>query len=67
MLISHVLCCFSVLVCCMSLVQIRVQMSEIEQKMEVWPLPVRSIALGAIERTSCDRTQAMSAIIPVSP
>jgi hypothetical protein len=72
MLISHVLCCFSVLVCCRSLVQIRVQMSEIEQKMEVWPLPVRSIALGAIEhttidRTSCDRTQAMSAVIPASP
>ena len=45
MLISHVLCCFGVLVCCRSLVQFVVQMSEIEQKMESWPLPVRSSAL----------------------
>jgi hypothetical protein len=45
LLISNILCCFSVLVCCRSLVQIGVQISEIEQKMEVWPLPVRSIAL----------------------
>jgi hypothetical protein len=55
-LISNILCCFSVLVCCRSLVQIGVQMGVIEHKMEVWPLLVRSIALGAIERTTIDRT-----------
>ena len=38
MLIYHVLCCFSVLVCCRSLVQFVAQMGEIEQKMESWPL-----------------------------
>jgi hypothetical protein len=36
-------------------VQIGVQMGEIEKKMEVWPLPVRSIALGEIERTAIER------------
>jgi hypothetical protein len=36
-------------------VQIGVQMGEIEQKMEVWPLPVRSIALGVIERITIER------------
>jgi hypothetical protein len=35
LLISDILCCFSILVCCRSLVQIGVQMGEIEQKMEV--------------------------------
>ena len=54
-LISDVLCCFSVLVCCRSLVLIVVQRGGIEQKMESWPLPVRSSRLrssprGAIER-----------------
>jgi hypothetical protein len=55
LLISNILCCFSVLVCCRSLVQIGVQMGEIEQKMEVWPLPMRSITLGAIECTAIER------------
>jgi hypothetical protein len=54
LLISHVLCCFSDLVCCRFLVQIVVQRGGIEQKMKSWPLPVRSSALqsspkGAIE------------------
>jgi hypothetical protein len=55
LLISNILCCFSVLVCCRSLVQIGVQMGEIEQKMEVWALPVRSIALGEIEHIAIER------------
>ena len=33
-LISDVLCCFTVLVCCRSVVQIRVQKGEIEQKLK---------------------------------
>jgi hypothetical protein len=55
LLISNILSCFSVLVCCRSLVKIGVQMGEIEQKMEVWALPVRSITLGEIERTAIER------------
>jgi hypothetical protein len=55
LLISNILCCFSILVYCRSLVQIGVQMGEIEQKMEVWPLPMRSVSLGAIERTAIER------------
>jgi hypothetical protein len=47
LLISNVLCCFSVLVCCRSLVEIVVQRGGIEQKMKSWPLPVRLVALGA--------------------
>jgi hypothetical protein len=43
--ISNILCYFSVLVCCRSLVQIGVQMGEIKQKIKVWPLPVQSSAL----------------------
>jgi hypothetical protein len=52
--ISNILCCFSILVCCRSLMQIGVQMGEIEQKIEVWPLPMRSVALGEIERTAIE-------------
>jgi hypothetical protein len=55
LLISNILCCFSVLVFCRSLVQIEVQMGEIEQKMEVWLLPMRSITLSEIERMSDNR------------
>ena len=35
--------------------QFMVQMGGIEQKMESWPLPVRSSTLGAIERTALER------------
>jgi hypothetical protein len=53
--VSNILCYFSVLVCCKSLVQIGVQMGEIKQKIKVWPLPVQSIALGEIECTTIER------------
>ena len=43
-LISHVLCCFSVLVCCRSLVQFMAQRREIKQSWNLGPA-------SAIERT----------------
>ena len=59
-LISNILCCFSVLVCCRSSVQIGVQKGEIEQKWKFdpcqcdWAHLVRSSLRGAIERIHVD-------------
>ena len=56
MLISHVLCCFSDLVCCRSLVQFVVQRGEIKQSWNLGPyqcyraLLVRSSALHSSSR-----------------
>ena len=51
------MCYFSVLVCCRSLVQIRVQKGLIKQKLKSWPLTVRSSALRSSARgtTECRR------------
>jgi hypothetical protein len=52
-LISHVLCCFSVLVCCRSLMQIVVQRGDIKQSWNLGPASV--LECTAIERMSRDR------------
>jgi hypothetical protein len=65
-LIYNILYCFSVLVCCRSLVQIGVQMGEIEQKWKIGPYQcdrshlVRSSAY-AVEHISYVRMHSSSA------
>ena len=58
-------CCFSVLVCCTSLVQIVVQRGKIEQR---WKYsPTSAIERTALECMSHDRAHAMSVVIPMLP
>jgi hypothetical protein len=64
-LISGVLCYFSVLVCCRSLVRIVVQRGRIKQSGSL--APVNAIERTVIEHKSHDRMQAMSAVKSASP
>jgi hypothetical protein len=64
-LISNVLCYFSVLVCCRSLVRIVVQRGGIKQSGSLAPISV--INRTWCDRAHCDRTQAMSVVKSSSP
>ena len=54
-LISNILCCFSVLVCCKSLVQIRIQKGRNWGKLKSWPLTVWSSVLRSSARVAIER------------